>query len=182
MFTPAPVSFLPEVLITPLSVRHGLGLDSVSGLGGTVPTSAAWLVANTAWHYPLYIDRPGLVTKFFTLNGAAAAGNMDIGLYDRNYNLIVAKGSTAQAGTNVIQEYDVTDFWINRGVYFLGLVNNGTTGAIFRSGVGNASFLSVMGVTMQATAFPLPSTATPAVNTFQWALPVAGIAFRALVA
>lgn len=171
---------LLDTLIAPNSVRYGVGMDMIS-VASSTPTSTAWPAINRALYLPLYIDRPGMVTKFWTLNGAAAAGNVDIGLYDRNYNRLSSTGAIAQAGTNVIQEYDVTDFAIVRGVYFLGLAASLTTTTFFMQTQAVGAVFNGMGITQQASALPLPNPAVPAqqVTTF---VPIAGIAFRTLVA
>lgn len=182
MWQPAQVATLPPVLILTNSDRYGVGSD-IRLTGAGVPTSAAWTAVNRALYLPLYIDRPGIVTKLLAYNGATAAGNVDIGLYDRNYNRIVSKGSTAQAGTSVLQEFDVTDFSIVPGVYFVGLAASLTTTTFFMCVTNISGYLGGMGITQEASALPLPATATPVqVGSAVVQVPVAGIAFRALVA
>lgn len=181
MYTAPQVAPLLDVLLSATSVNHGVGLD-LSAVGAVATaTSTAWPAVNRALYLPLYIDRPGTVTKFWTLNGATAAGNVDIGLYDRNYNRLASTGAIAQSGTSVIQEYDVTDFNIVAGVYFLGLAESLTTATFFMVTSNVAGYFQAMGVTQQASALPLPNPAVPAaqITTF---VPVAGIAFRTLVA
>lgn len=185
MWQPAQIAALSEVLISTHSDQHGLG-DTFRVTGGIAEASAVWQTANRALYMPLYIERPGIVTKFWTYNGAAVAGNIDIGLYREDYTLISSKGSTAQAGTNVLQEFDVTDFAIVPGVYFLGLVSSSTTATFFGTGTGGgiSGFLRCMGVTQQDLgATTLPAPAVPAVlGSGVSNLPDAGIAFRTLVA
>lgn len=180
MYTPAQVAPLSPVLISTSSARWSVGSD-IGALGAGTPGSQVWTAVNRALYIPLYIDRPGIVTKFWTYNGTTAAGNIDIGLYNRSYTRLSSKGSTAQAGTSVIQEFDVTDFAIGPGVYFLGLAASLTTTTFFMHASSVAAYFGGMGVTMEASALPLPATATPVQNVVI-NLPVAGISFRTLVA
>lgn len=182
MLTRYPTAVLSEVLISTVSMRHGLGFELHTYVNAVAPVSAVWPTSNRAFYSPIYIDRPGIVTKFWLLNGASVAGNVDIGLYRSDYTLISSKGSTAQAGTNVIQEFDVTDFAVTQGVYFLGVVLSNTGGAVVRVNQNALGFLSAAGMTEQTSAFPLPSTATPAAAAVGCIATVAGIAFRTLVA
>lgn len=181
MWQPAPVAPLPDVLLSTISTYHGVGSD-LRGLGGVgTPSSNAWPAVNRALYLPLYIDRPGVVTKFWTLNGATAAGNIDIGLYNEAYARLASTGAVAQAGTNVVQEFDVTDFAVVPGVYFLGLACSLTTATLFMTTTNVAGYFQAMGVTQQATALPLPNPAVPAAQ-ITTLIPIAGIAFRTLVA
>lgn len=182
MYAAAQVAPLLAVLIGTNSERYAAGSD-IRALGANTITSTAWNSANRAVYIPLYLDRPGTVTKLWTYNGATAAGNIDVGLYDRNYNRLSSAGSTAQAGTSVIQEFDVTDFNVTAGVYFVGVAASLTT-TTFAMSVSNVSaYWAAMGVTQQNTALALPNPAVPAqLGVGMISMPIAGIAFRTLVA
>lgn len=148
---------------SPLSCGYEIAGDQPSP-----PVSAAWSLAKRVVYVPFYLQRPFIGVKMFTLNGATAAGNVDIGVYSAtSSNLpgtkLVAMGSTAQSGTNAIQVYDITDTTFLAGAYFLALTLDGTTGTIFRTGFTLTTILRTMACYQEATGtFGLPTTATPA--------------------
>jgi hypothetical protein len=107
--------------------------DVVAGLGRSAPASFAWTTANMVRFVPFYITEPIVVVKLLHYNGATAAGNNDIGIFDRSGNKIIGGANPAQAGTSAWQEHDITDTALNPGVYFVGLKNDGTTGTYFRA-------------------------------------------------
>lgn len=143
--------------ITPLSLES-IGLELRSAVGGA-PASAAWPSANRAIFIPFWTRQSIVVTKLFTVNGATAGNNLDIGIYDYTGTLIVSSGSTAQSGTSTLQVFDITDTPIGPGKFYLALAQNGNTGRHFR---WNASIMDAQhcGIYTQESAFALPATAT----------------------
>lgn len=125
----------------------------------TTPTSAVWPTANRAIYVPFTLDVGVLVTQMFTHNGAAAADNIDIGIFNSAGTKLVSSGSTAQSGTNTLQIFDVTDTPIGPGYFFMGLAMDGTTGTIFRAAPGS-HVLASYGIKTETSAFALPATAT----------------------
>lgn len=183
MWRPAEIAPLPDPLLSTNSERHGVGCDMriIGALTGI--SSTAWNTANRAVYMPVYLDRPVVVLKLWVFNGATASGNIDVGLYDRNYNRLTSAGSTAQAGTNVLQEFDVADLSIAGGVYFIGIAASATTTTFFMNVSNVSGYFRGMGITQQDTALPLPNPAVPAaLGTGMVSMPVAGLAFRTLVA
>ena len=140
---------------------------------GTVST--AWGTANKAFHVPIVIEELVAFNKFYTLNGATASGNIDIGVYDENNSLVKSTGSTAQSGTNVLQEISVTEFVLKPGFYRLALALSSATGTIFCMSLVNADNSRPYDLTEEASAFPLPSTATPVLHTSGFFMPMIGI-------
>lgn len=170
----------PRVLVSSLDPIHSLGEEMQSWLN-TPPTSAVWLTTNLAILIPFYFAKGGIATKLWTLNGAAASGNVDIGLYDANYVRMVSKGSTAQAGTNVVQEFDITDTVIRPStMVFLGVAMDNITGTMFRNNLTVTDQARTLGMYQMASAFPLPDPFVPAAPG-NVKVPVCGIAFRTLV-
>lgn len=177
--TPAPSNNFLPLLISTHSLRYGCG-DGAPGLI-TLPSSTTWPAANRAIYMPLYVDRPGIVTKLWIWNGATSSGNVDIGLYNASFTKLTSSGSTAQGTINVIQEFDITDYALVPGVYFLGLAMSSGTATVFAATPNVTTYLGTYGITQEASALPLPATATPAQVT-NAVMPYAGIAFRTLVA
>lgn len=136
--------------------------------------SLAWPAANRACYTPFVLHNPTVARQLFVANGATVSGNIDVGIYDYGLNLIVSAGSTAQAGTSTIQLFDIADTALPAGVYYLAVALNNGTGTTLRSAIAtNAA--RIIGIFQQATAFPLPSSATPAIYAGSM-VPLAGLA------
>lgn len=140
--------------------------------GGATPASATFPAANDAIFVPVTIEQTVLIKRLFSLNGATASGNIDVGIYSDSGGRIVSAGSTAQAGTSIPQFFDITDIVITPGRYYLAVAMNNTTGTLFRASTGIAK-LQAMGLAKQATAFALPTSATFATVTAAY-LPMIG--------
>lgn len=146
----------PEI-ITTFGTRS-LGHVQKLSVGGT--TSGAWPAANRAIYVPFHVLNNYTVVKLGIRNGTTVTGNVDVGIYDANGTRLISSGSTAQAGTSTVQEFDVTDTTLTPGWYYLAAAMDGA-GHTFRVapsvGVG---WMRCLGMYQQATAFPLPATAT----------------------
>jgi hypothetical protein len=106
--------------------------DVMAALGGATPATAAWTTANMVRFVPFYITQAIVVVKLLAYNGTTAAGNNDMGIFDRAGNRLVAGANPAQSGTSAWQEFDITDTALTPALYFVGLKNDGTTGTYFR--------------------------------------------------
>lgn len=135
-------------------------LDSVGGLarsvGLAISASAAWPSANLAIFIPVPVYQPVTIAKMSVLNGSAVSGNIDVGIYDRSWKRLVRAGSTAQSGTSSIQIFDITDTFLNKGLYFLGVALDNTTGTLAGYSFNNALELRSAAIYQQASAFALP--------------------------
>lgn len=176
VFNPPPAQVAP-VSIHPMQLCSiGQDINSQSG----VPTSATWPSANRAIYYPFYLGNPAIVRKLWWMNGTAVSGNADIGVFTEGGVRLVSAGSTAQSGTSALQEVDVTDTYLAPGTYYIGVVLSNTTGTMFRWNPSLAA-LRMTGVAQEASALPLPSTATFAAMSTAY-LPYAGAMLRTLAA
>jgi hypothetical protein len=147
--------------------------------------SATWPASNRAIYMPVLVTEDVTVVKLWMMNGAAVSGNVNMALYDSAGAQVPNSeiGSTAQAGTNVIQEYNITDVALSAGQYYIAAVSDNTTGTVFRSTLGTAGAAEVFqgwGVAEEASAFDLPATATFAALTDAF-IPLMGISTRTLV-
>lgn len=177
MFSPAPQAQQPEVFLNTMS-NWSVGL-SMRDIPNANPTSAAWATANQARYVPFRLLTGGLVLKLVTYNGATAAGNTDVGIFTRAGVKLISSGAVAQAGTSTIQSFDVTDTWLNPGLYYFGLLNTTTTGTYISYISKEAGQLT--GCQSQAVgAGTLPATATFAILDAA-VIPVVGISFRVLI-
>jgi hypothetical protein len=165
----------PLVTISPLAVCSLAGQAAGSFTIGAV----AYPGANTAFFVPFRLSRAVLFKLLFAWNGAAVSGNIDVGIYSRDGTRLVSSGSTAQAGTSVIQTFDVTDTLIGPGVFYLAIAMDNGTGQITRF-VPGLAVGRLLGMAQMATAFPLPATATLAVFTTNFA-PIIGATTRTVV-
>jgi hypothetical protein len=132
------------------AILSGMGFGSALG---TYPS------ANAAFYMPVSVHGKITVVKMFIENGATASGTVDVGIYDAGGARLVSSGSTAQTGTAAIQEFDITDTTLSPGLYYLAIAMDNTTGTLLRWSTSSA-LTKCMGIVGQASAFPLPSSAT----------------------
>jgi len=98
-------------------------------------------------------------------NGATMSGNVDTGIYAADGTRLGSSGSTVQAGVNVVQSHTLS-LRIPPGAYFVGI--SCSVFAYFQRIFVEAGKARVMGIYEQASAFPLPATATFAANTLSY--------------
>lgn len=177
MPTWAPIQFLdPLVTISTLSMVSAGGVY----LSASAPSTVNWPAANRAIYVPMRLGRPFLVAKLWWHNGTVAGPpNVDCGIYTSDGRRLLSTGSTAQGSSTVIQSVDVTHTWLDAGLYYLALAVSANTSAMFRTSV-SASALRAIGVVQQASALPLPTTATFATAASSY-LPYFGCSSRATV-
>lgn len=147
-----------SVVVHPFSFE-GSSREPFSGSGAT---STAWGTANLGLYFPVTIQAPVVFTHACIANGATASGNVDIGLYDDAWNRLTSTGSTAQSGTATVQVIDITDILVPPGRYYLALAMSSATATTQATPSGTAMLGASMGWAQEASALPLPSTATPA--------------------
>lgn len=168
-------------------VLCGLGSEMISN-GGNFGTNAAWGVANKAFYFPIYVTEYFSAVKLYTTNGTTATGNLDMGIYASSgfvpTTRLVSIGSTAQAGTSVVQEFDITDtILFPSTLYFLAMACSSASSTIqYIGGTPQLGAMRFAGVMQETSAFPLPSTATPAVLSTNVMVPDIGMASTTLVA
>lgn len=170
----------PPPVLTPFNL-DSLGLSAgglVVYLGASV--SVAWPVNNLALFYPFRLFDFATAYQLLLMIGGTSGGNIDVGIYDSQKNLIVSSGSTAMSATvNTAQELNITDTPLPPGDYLLGVACSSTSGTVFTNSQADESHLSSYPIYEQASAFPLPNPCVPVVST-QGTVPfvVCGIQFR----
>ena len=173
-----------EVLAGINPIPHGEAISSLEYLAqirgtvftvteGVVLASAAWITTNLALYLPFIVRHQLTVKQFRLLNGATVSGNVDLGIYSSTIEGIpsarqVSTGSTAQAGTNGIQSVNIAATSLSPGLYYMAVALDNLTGTVASFVVDDSANHSnfdrintVDGVFQEASAFPLPSTATP---------------------
>lgn len=142
-------------------------------VNGLAPSNNVWPAVNQAIIVPFWVAASTTVAQFF-LQTATASGNVDFAIYDTNFVRLVSSGSTAAAAPMTVA--DVTDYVLSRGNYYFGIACDNTTISIRRN-VPSAQYTRCLGLLKQASAFPLPATATP-VATDTGIIPMAGFTTR----
>lgn len=162
-FSPNGITRPGEVVIHPWSYQClGVPLFALSNTNAT--NSINYPAANVGVFVPFTIPEATTFTKMFWGNGAAVAGNIDVGLFQEDGTLIVSIGSTAQAGTTNIQVVDITDTTLGRGRYYIGMTSD-TSGATQKvlASAPSAVIAQCLGLLQDsACAPPLSTSANPA--------------------
>ena len=162
-------SLPPRPIITP-------GMPESMGTGITVGAAAlafggwssgVWLTANTALYYPFRLNTHETAYQLLFWVGATSSGNIDVGIYDSEKNLIVSAGSTAMSATvNTWQELNITDTALPPGDYLLGGNCSSGTGTVFRVNTNDEITLGQYPVYEQAVgATALPDPCVPVLAT-----------------
>lgn len=136
--------------------------DALINTGNTFSSAVgAWGTANLAVFIPMVVGARTTIYQLAWINGATVAGNIDVGIHDRNANRIVSAGSTAQAGVSVAQVADITDTVLEPGLYYLAMAADDATATVCRpSAASQFPLHRASGCGHMASAFPLPATAT----------------------
>lgn len=169
---------LPDGLVhlTTMGFASIGGMSIVGGGGG----NATWPLANKAIYVPFRIAAPYTFNTFLAVVGISS-NNLDMGVYSADGTKIISTGSTP-AGAN-IKTVSVASTTLSPGLYYLAMACDNTTIA-FQSytltATAKAALWAAMGVSEQASAFPLPATATFASNTLA-SVPLFGITNRSVV-
>lgn len=147
-------------------------------------SSGPWLSANDPLAIPFVLRDGVTVTHLGALNGTAAGGGFDIGVYDTAWNRKVSCGTQTGSGNSAWQFIDVTDTPLSPGRYFLVIVRDNVTAGrqFFVSDViASAAHLGLFGCYDSATdAYPLPDPLTNMALTATFTrVPICGIATRA---
>lgn len=138
----------------------GVGTRGVNAGSGSV-VSNAWGTANLALYCPIYIPFRYPVRNLFVYNFATLGGNVDVRIYNKDYVALTASVATAQAGASALQFF-AADITLDPGQYYLGMSSSSTTATYGAVGSATATRWRYQGITQEATAHPLPNTATPA--------------------
>lgn len=145
-------------VITPMSPG-----GPASGFGAFTVASRTWPAGDKAIYSPLTIDHPVIARKLIWTSGSVVAGNADIGLYDAGGRRLVSQGSVLVVGTNTLEVYDISpDLYLDVGTFYLALVMSSVVCQVYAGTTTNAEGGQIIGQFEQASALPLPATATPA--------------------
>lgn len=137
---------------------------AIFNVGQTGPTSQNYIAANVVVYIPFFVREAITITKLWWPNGAAVAGNIDVGVYNDAGTLQISTGTTVVAGISQVQTVDVTDTTIARGRYYLAIVSDtsGVTQKVMAV-LPAAGIAQSLGLLEQAAVtLPLATNASPA--------------------
>lgn len=149
--------------LSPASVLS-IGLQQI-GQNRFAGWSENVVTANVAYYFPFRLPMAATLRRIGWMNGDTVAGNVDAGVYRWDLTRLTSTGSTAMSGTAAPQSVDITDVSMPAGRYYMAIAVSDAT-AQLREISGIAQELAALGCFMQASALPLPSTATPATLTY----------------
>lgn len=148
--------------------------------------SGAWVSANDPLALPFVLRKGGTVTQLGWLNGSAAGGGVDLGIYNTSWVRMISTGAQTGSGNTAWQWIDVTDTPLAAGRYYLAMSRDNITASrqLFVNHTALASLMGLMGCQDSATdAYPLPDPLTNmALCTTFTRVPICGIAFRGIYA
>lgn len=156
------------------SVGEGSPIADACASLGLGLASSAWGTANLALFMPFLLPTQETLYQLGWLNGATVSGNVDAGIYDRDFAKVVTTGSTAQSGTSVGQLVDIADTVLPPGLYYAAIAADNVIATLQQFTV-LAALMRACGMGQMAAAFPLPATLTwAAPNSLQKVPHVAG--------
>ena len=119
--------------------------------------------ANAAYYYQILLQDLFVFDTFWIVNGGlGGAANVDVGVYNKNFAKIISTGSQAASGNNTVQAFTVARTRLLPDVYYLAIAASSTNYTPMRSAFGGAAAGGIMeGFFTEASAFPLPTNATP---------------------
>jgi len=163
IYVPGYVEPVPP-MISPYT--FGWGSAAHERVVGSEATSATWESASRAVYMPIFIPTPTILTRVWWANGATTSGGatIEVGLYrDAGYKpgAKIVSGSATQGTASQVQFVDVTDTFLLPGLYWIAVTSSSATNTtMFRGTPADASLDAVLRM-QEASASPLPATATP---------------------
>jgi len=158
----------PAYPLPPLPTIHQMSVESLlnmSPVGLSTLISGTLNLTNRAQFSPFRLQAPITVKRLFCANGTAVNGNIDLGIYAYDGTRIISTGSTAQAGTSVVQSITIADTLIGPGDFWFAFVMDNATGTVVRLNMSSTPGAKRAGIMEKTSAFPLPATVTMAANT-----------------
>lgn len=119
----------------------------------------AWGTANLALYIPIHLPFPYELRRMFWVNGSAAGGNWDIGIYNSDGKRLYSAGSTAGSGNSIPQYVTLgTPIILKPDNYYLGINHSAVTANQIITSTTTAPTARLAGLLQEA----LGSVALPA--------------------
>lgn len=156
----APADYIEYVMPVIYSRGQEAGGRERVAQSGATPASVVWPANQEAIFIPFHLGDTATFTRGYIYNGATAAGNWDIGIYDEGGTRLASSGAVAMSGTSAIQVIAFTAaVTLTPGRYYMALMNTLATATVFAS-AANLTY-SHSGPYLQLTVgTTLPATAT----------------------
>jgi hypothetical protein len=160
----SPGSDINAPMIGPWTERHSAIANE--RILSSPPSSATYTSANRAFYYPVLVFGTCVIYRTWWVNGATTTdgATIEVGVYADNGAKPGAKlisGSATQGTANELQFVDVAATVLTAGRYWVAVVSSSATNTtLFRLAAPSAATDAVL-MFEQATASPLPATATP---------------------
>lgn len=137
--------------------------------------NAAWPSANMAFYVPFEVYHTIKIERAGYRNNNAT-GNVDLGVYDAHGTRLAHTGSTAIPGSNVLHSIALS-LTLTPGIYYMAMAYDGTGNISRYSSSSTLQRMITTGCYQEASAFPLPATATFATLTNNY-IPTMGLSQR----
>lgn len=156
--------------ISTLEIPVANGLYGATNVGA----STTWRVANEAFYFPIILTEEVTIKRLLWRTGTTGGnGNYDIGLYTSNGegepdSRLTNLGSTAFPAANTEVASNIADQTIGPGLFYIGLSLSSTSDSTRVAGTLNVQdeLIRRAGIWREASALPLPATATPVATGF----------------
>jgi hypothetical protein len=135
---------------------------------------ATWPTANMAIYVPILVPSRVVVVKLWFASGSTGTGNVDMGLYDASGNAVVSATAAAKITSANEQIFDVTDTPVGPGRYYVALSASNNTDT-FTGCLAAAPIAAGLGLLTEASAYPLPATATMVIDQTLGFVPSMGV-------
>lgn len=136
-------------------------------------TSGSW-VANQAIYLPFVLPWRYPFRRVCWMNGGLQSGSIDVGIYTVNGGRIWSNGGVAAAGGNQLQYVTpASPVLLSPGRYYFAMAQSGN-GTMWGCNA-DASRVRTAGLYWQASAYPLPASATFAAWTINFPVPIVGL-------
>lgn len=123
-------------------------------------TATVNVVANQAYYIPFHVEKETTFKRIAVRQGATAGNNIDVGIFELDGTKLVSSGSTARS-TDAAQVIDITDTLLSPKRYYMGLSMDAVVNLWVWNRREGGNFPCLLGgMKTEASAFPLPSTAT----------------------
>lgn len=143
-----------------------LGIISTLDFWGATPVLAVsdatnYPTASLAMYGPICVSTPFDVDKFVIVNGTVVSGNVDVGIYNRVGAKLWSSGAVTQTPASDAQTFDLSpNILLVPDMYYLAVSLSAVAGRLMKTTLGNVTQKRVLGWLEQASAHPLPETAT----------------------
>lgn len=175
---------LPSMPLMPIISSFGRCMGGVP-LGATsspAPGNSSNPFTQFGFVVPLYLSEPYVVDKVWWYNGTASSGSIEFAIYDEDMRQVMTTGSVTVSGSAVLQESNITNLTLDRGVWYVVINYNGTLVTYFMSNtasdrVGQYAVNSYY----LGNVTPLPADLTGQFSGSTRQYPAFGISGRALI-